>query len=438
MRGKPRRAQPIVARLSMTSSVKLVWRRLLAWYRTHFTVRRTGVCVYRYDPVFAVCENRQIEGWFIFVMIYVAVFFIPKFLLAFSNGMLTSPTLSEDFSADLRRFPLFRMTLKIPADRLPLSTPAIPYLRDYVDIAVGVLMALHMALLHSKWRNLSLFLPQLWSDGILNRRVIREDSYERITRRYDKRANSAPCYLLPLAFAVAGAAAFFWLFQTSGIYSSLSPGLPGWERLAWQRWWANPMNGKGAFLFEASWISFILYYMFRHNVIGCVALLTIRDLVTGSRRRSVLALDPDHADGHGGIGRLRDIVFQVFGSVAIMGFSLLLAYFMVPSGAAQVLAPFLGIFLCLNPLYIVVPVVVTNREIKAFRDEALRAGHRQLDAAKAGMDRERILVLRSDIERIERLPKALISPGEILTFLILYLIPLVLFWDWVLGKFWGK
>ena len=102
---------------------------------------------------------------------------------------------------------------------------------------------------------------------------------------------------------------FFFIFDRVGIYSSLNAtGLPTWEREAGQWWWAHPGNGTAAFLFEAGWMVFILYYMFRHNVVGCIAVLLAREVLQVGNNGPLIILDPDHPDGFGGMRIVRVIM----------------------------------------------------------------------------------------------------------------------------------
>ncbi len=422
-------------------ATELIWVRrglISRWYLRHFSITMPGLCVFRFDPLFALVGNspERCKNICLFFM-YAVAFVVPKILISYESGRLISETFYQDFSIDLHTFPIFRVFTKDTSFSVQSSSsPYIPYVRDYVDIGLSFLMAAHMVLLHSKWKNISRALSELWEGGVLNRNVITPEQYQGTIVKYERRFNSILSYLLPLLFSLAGCVMFFWVFDRLGMYSSLNPtGQPSWELQAGKRWWAHPGTGVASSIFQACWLIFVLYYMLRHNVVGCLAVVMGRDILGGKSNEPVFLLDPDHPDKFGGINLLRVIMLQVAASVLIMGFCLLLTYYIMPTGTARLLIPFFLIFFILNPVYIFVPIMLVNGQIRSSKIHRTRSLRENLTCAEQANDGAQIVRLKWDLSQLEKLPTDLLSIRQIISFVVLYLIPIILFLDWIQQKF---
>jgi hypothetical protein len=390
-----------------------------------------SVCVYRKDFLFRVVDRWPSLPSGILAAAYLALFILPKLLLTFLAGTLISATLGQDFSADLSRFPLFRLALPISHASGENGAATIPYLRDYADLGICFFMATHMALLHKKWRHIGLLFTDLWDHNVISHKALRSGRYEWLLRRFDDIVNHRAVYIIPLCLSVASSVMFFWLFSSHGIYSSINPtGSSAWESAAFDAWWANPANGTFPFIFQFCWIVFILYYMFRHNVVGICAVVLVWKIVRSATRRPLLLPDIHHHDRFGGVGILKSVMIEVYSSVIIMGGSLLLTYYLLPRGALAWLVPFGLIFFVLNPFYILVPLGLVNHELRESK-KALIQGVRQR-MAKA--DRLAKGVIELELIRIEALPESLFSARRGVAFIVMYLIPVILFTEWVYGK----
>jgi hypothetical protein len=396
----------------------------------------TDLCVYRRDPIFCLADRLNVQSPWIFFAAYAVLLFAPQVLAAYFIGCLTSPTLLRDFASDLSRFPPFLLVPRAfhpPLNTDTVSSAAIPYLRDYVIIAITALMAVHMALLHCKWRNLSRFMTRLNEDGILDRDYVATGRFDALLRKCDRRVNNPISYILVLCLSGVTTATFLAIFDSRGIYSALNPvGDPQWEWAASRGWWGSLHHSWSGFAVVTAWLWFVLYYMMRHNVVGCHIVLMASEMLRGLQK-PLVRLRPDHDDGFGGVGIIRTILFQIFGSVAIMGFALLLAYFFLPASAARVLMPLAAIFFLLNPVYLIVTVGLTNRQLRWSRNELVQTYRARLEHADEA-DAARIALLRRDLADARRLPTSILSVREIITAIVMYGLPVWGFVDAVLAR----
>ena len=129
---------------------------------------------------------------------------------------------------------------------------------------------------------------------------------------------------------------------------------------------------------------------------------------------------------------------QVATSVLIMGFNLLLAYYIMPTGTARFLVPFFLIFFVLNPLYISVPTILVNRDIRLSNLYRSRTLRERLAKAEDAMDTTQVNLLKLELSRARALPTELFSVTRAVSFFVLYLIPIILFLDWVVEKFFRR
>ena len=129
---------------------------------------------------------------------------------------------------------------------------------------------------------------------------------------------------------------------------------------------------------------------------------------------------------------------QVASSVLIMGFNLLLAYYIMPTGTARFLIPFFLIFFVLNPLYIFVPTILINRHIRLSNLHRIGTLRERLAKAEDTTDTMQVNLLKLELSRVRVLPTELFSITRAISFFVLYLIPTILFLDWVVEKFFRR
>ena len=104
-------------------------------------------------------------------LLYLLIFIGIKAALAYRAGALYIPGLASVATADIGRYPPFVLLLarfvKHPVTAAA-NPPAFPYLRDYSEILLMVLMAAEMVLIQRLWEKLSLGLRILYLDGTIN------------------------------------------------------------------------------------------------------------------------------------------------------------------------------------------------------------------------------------------------------------------------------
>jgi hypothetical protein len=156
-------------------------------------------------------------------------------------------------------------------------------------------------------------------------------------------------------------------FSSGGIYSGLSIGSESraiWESEAYaQSWYQNDF----LLVFHAATYVLFFYYILMHNVVGIMALvmlLDIRKTFSQPKNQPLFVIQPDHHDGSVGLGELRQILIYVYASILMMGVTLIIGYSYLPSGTPGYLAPFLGIFFLINPLFVLIPLIVIRRELE--------------------------------------------------------------------------
>ena len=231
----------------------------------------------------------------------------------------------------------------------------------------------------------------------------------------------------------------FWSFASGGIASGINrTGLANWEKAAYEGWWSNPINHPPSFVLNVLIILAILFYMVRHNFVGCLAVYMAWDVLGGRKTgKPIFRLRPYHEDGRGGLGILSRIMLLVYLSVLIMGFALLFTHYTLPSSTAfrnYLLILFGFIFLILNPLYLFVPHILIKRAVVRYKQRRIEELRSALDRVSADRESAERLVIIDEVKRIEETPESLFRGGRIFLFVVTYVIPMILFIDWVVSR----
>ena len=226
------------------------------------------LCIYRNDPPACVINTYRISSFIVFTF-YLAIFLVPKLVLNYINGNIVSTTFITDLTIDIRVFPLFKWIFIFADSSTSMSLQSstnIPYLRDYADWLVMILMAAHMSLIYKMWHNISFALTSLWRNHLLNKELFTKKDYQRIINKYNHLYNKKLWNYLCFSEAVVMTILLYYAISLHGIYSGLNPSYSElsseWEKLAYNSWWGHPSNGWPVFLFQCSVVVIILYYMF--------------------------------------------------------------------------------------------------------------------------------------------------------------------------------
>lgn len=418
------------------SSVRGTCRRLVAQINAkRVTVPRGGLVIYRKDPL--ICGERGAGGirpLFLFLF-YWSFFCLPKVAMSIASGCFSMPTLRSISANDLHRYaPLQSIWHLLRHTSVPhaVNPPAIPYLRDYTELVLMVLMAGHMVLIHGQWHRLSEGVTRLYQAGVLNRAYFTEQKIRKITRTYDRRFNLDRWRLISTLGSLLLVGAVEYSAWCNGIYSGLNhPPVRGWEEAAYSGWWANPHHTL-LWSYMSFVAVFLCYYMIRHNIIGVLAVLLCYEVLhPTTHRNTLLHINVNHSDGIGGLGVLREIMSRVYLSAMIMGVALLMIYYCFGTGTAKALLPLYAIFFCMNPLYTILPLYVINRQVNASKSQQIQSLRRLLSKDHRGtVSGADALLIQNEIGKLEAFPGLLFSPRKLASFTFTYLIPIVLFVDW--------
>lgn len=385
---------------------------------------------------------------------YVGLFLLTKIIVSYLSGALSSPSIWSDFQQDLYFFPVFKFVMEILRFlRFPLlkmemvssshSIVSLPYLRDYADISVMLLMAAHMSLIHKQWHNISIVIPELWNNSIINHRVLSKKEYTFLMHRFDRLFNDWRWELLSLLVAGVLTSLLFWSFSKDGIASGINiSGSDVWEKSAYQGWWANHSKHTVSFIFNIFVVYTILFYMVRHNLVGLLSVYMTRVFLIRSKTDSpIFLLQPYHLDGIGGLNIVKKIMLLVYLSIIIMGFALLYAYYTLATHTAlrlYILIPFSLIFFIFNPLYLVIPHLFIKRAISQYKKYRIRQ-IKHLSKRKTGqIDESKHFVILDEMKKVQELPEYLFRGRRIFVFVLTYIIPVILFVEWVCSKLFNK
>jgi len=426
--------------------------KLKAFYKSHFMpTNRTVLCIYRHHPLICFTNNHQQAcGALKIFWIYAGLFILTKLIINYLSGTLISTNLGSDFRQDLYSFPIFKFIieaarfLRFPLPKIEIISTSysevnLPYLRDYVDISAMLLMAAHMCLIHKQWHNISIVLPELWKSGVINRRIFPKKDYTSLIHRFDRLSNYWRWELLSLSVAGILTALLFWSFSKDGIASGINiTGSGHWEKSAYEGWWANHSKHTVTFIFDILVVYTILFYMVRHNIAGLLSVYMSRVFLRKSKTDSpIFLLKPYHVDGVGGLDIIRKILLLVYLSIIIMGFALLYTYYMLATDAGlrfYILVPFSLIFFILNPLYFLIPHIIVKRAILQYKKYRIKQLQLLSEQQNLKGDTAKQFVISDEIKRVQDLPKYLFRGRKIFLIILTYIIPMILFVEWVCSK----
>ncbi len=415
------------------------------------------LCVYRNDLLMR-CLNGLHVHWVVTVLIFLVFFLGGKILLNYLSGTLVSPTLYDDFRADFWVFPpfiLIRWLLDVFGSIFNLAqpeffihppsevsaVPLIPYLRDYVDISVMIICAIHMALIQRQWERLSNIVGDLHRQHTLNQQGFTDTQYEEVVHDFNHWFDRKRWNILAIIASITIVAFFLWIFYRHGMYSGLAPSVADtaeWQKAAFTNWWANPQNGWALLSFNAIVWTIILYYIVLHNIVGIGLVkvcLRIRRYVTAGDYGSFFVPRPGHSDGVAGLGRLRTAMVHVYLSILAMGISLLLGYYYIPSGNVLILTPLFLLF-ALNPFYVAIPNLLVRynlRRWKRTRLEELLHIEERLYATISSADQihyhaslqqvanvGQLLITRDNYREVRDMPTNLFSMRRTVVYIVSY------------------
>ena len=374
---------------------------------------------YHDDPLFSLVVRRGIPGWQLFFLC-LTLFLFSKAIFALWCGVLTVKGLGPALAADLFHYPgIASIAGKFvaPMHIHGATVAAVPYLRDYSEILLMITVSAQMVLMRSLWYRLSVALPTLYDQRVLNPKCISIKQLTDLTNRYNGFLKVTYWGPLSIALGALLAAGTYYSAWNHGIYAVLNPENDAfWSATAYLNWWANPVKHEALFLWAFAVAVFICYYMIRNNIVGIAAVLLCRDLfsTTGSEREPILRININHEDDIGGLGVIRDIVRLGYFSVLNSIIALYLVWCCF--GLGRFVIPLFIAFWLLNPIYALVPMILIRKQIRYSKSFELEKLTRRPTGRAKRLARE-----------VKALPELLFSPSKISEFIVSQVFTAVLF-----------
>jgi hypothetical protein len=389
------------------------------------------------DPLFRLLDPYLSANWrrlWLVLCAYLVVTVGALVAVAALNGTLTSPSLERDFNIDVHRFPAFSWFAGTDLPKDSTSSTAIPLLRDYSLLLAAIFVSVHTTLLHRQWHSLGSFSRDLWESGSIRPGALPGGSIDEFDAETDRLMHQPLWYVIPLVISGALVALVYDTLQRKGIYASLDPGTPDWQRDAFRNWWANGDEGMSAKYLECLFLFWTFYYILRHNVIGVVAQLRLRVLFPMRAVRSTFDFGAPGADLETARRTMALMIRQVATSTILLAFPFFMLLLACPDGVQDFVAFFALIFIVLSPSYIIMPTMRFNRHVALAYDEVhAQLAVREQEARQTKRSNDLILVTLDRL-RLADAPRTLLSTVQVLAFSVIYLIPVATFFDWGLQR----
>lgn len=394
-----------------------------------FGVRRDGFCIFRSQPLILGAVRSGLPGWAIALVTFAALEG-PRLIVAIGQGTLY---VQVDVVQDLRAILLGRP--------IEPGTDAIPLLRDYVDFAVVLLIALHTGRMVGQWTRLSRLPEALRKGGLLAPSLADEETFRRILERHERRFNSLLLEVLALLAATMVSAELVATVIPHGIYQRLA-GNP-LDHLS--LWWASPIAHPVAFAIIVGSYWFYLYVVVRHTVVGVLMLGMIWDAsrVAGRSGESWIEFHSPLDPVEPALNELRLGIYDVLASITLLVpvFSAATLAFDLPVWVYLLVA---APFVVINPFFAILPTFFINRALGRSRRTIYEAADREdteairaletLSPRRPSVIAARAMAAQERLRRVSLMPTQIISWTHVAGALIVYALPLVLLLPVVLDK----
>lgn len=444
----------------------------------------------RSNPLFKMADRRNVS-FFGLWLVALAVLLGGKAVIAAAYGTLMARTSPADFAADAAREPLLgvlRDALGFVGKLFPagasqdswtyladavgrgyaIASPGaqvvnLPYIRDYVDIAVMLLMAVNVALVRKHWRLMDALPSRLWANGAIDRVRTNEHELQQVLTKCDEWVNRPAWDWVCVALAAVVSISLNLELLRGGMYPRLFDGASThepWQQAVAAGWWANPAHGLLAFSYQLVVVGFIAYLVFRHNVVGVAMVRLGRQLLRdrgAATDAPFLRIQPDHPDGCCGLRPLRDVLAHVYLSILVMAMSLFCLAFYLPTWGWATWMPLFMLFVVVNPAYVLLPLKYVHQDLNESKASLCADLERRMARLKADVGdpstwthvlvltrqepaapRGRLvrrgvpttaayLALRDELAAARTAPTFVFSSPQILISVVTYIIPLALF-----------
>ncbi len=383
--------------------------------------KATDFCIYRNQPLLLVASKWSERHWVTFLVV-VAILIVPRLAVTITEGTFGP---AGDLFGDLRAILLGQQGLTSADTR-------VPWLRDYVDIAIVLLMSAHTAHMVHQWHRINSLPSRLRDARLLCPSLHKKRTFEAILAKHESRFNSPLWELAAVGIASIGVVLLAVVTSASGIYRGLGSPSPALGHFS--QWWANPDSHPLAFavLMASYWL--YLYLIARH---ACMGILVVGLLVSAWRE----------ADQHGESwlgysspwGASEEVILEMRGALddIMVSITLLVSVFLI--GNLYISLPlwlwfgFVLPYVVMNPSFLVFPSIELNRRINSswhrLEDASVAELGTAVAAAKRATRRDaetataKLEACRKTLDQVRSLPKLVIDWGYLAKAVLLYFVP---------------
>jgi len=386
-----------------------------------------GFCIYRNQPFILLAQRWSARAWLISVLVGAALV-VPRLLVTVPVGTLGPPA---DPLADLAA---------IFGGAHGSAWTSVPWLRDYADIAILLLVAIHTGHLVNQWRRLTVLPERLRGVGLIAPSLADPATFTRITEGFEQRFSS------PWLDVGAAALAILLVVPIAGLPAlGLYPGAGGPEALQrYASWWANPDSHPLAFAVLIVSFGIYLYLTFRHAAMGIVMLGLIKEAARTASHggESWFGYSSTSEAAIPVIGEVRQCLYDVVISITLLASAFAVGNIYVTFPTALVATFLLPYVLVLDPLFLIIPAVTLNRalsrswtRLKESATEEHRAAAEKVAQRTAeprrrgGYELAEVLLIeghaRDQLEAVNALPRRIIDWGALTRALLVYFVPVL-------------
>jgi hypothetical protein len=309
-----------------------------------------------------------------------------------------------------------------------------PLLRDYPTVLLVVLTSVTLTLIYRQWAILEDLLPELQRRGVL---LFDDKDSPSIIQAADE-TNSGIARMgghTGTYVVVAVMLSLFLVFaqRATGIFAFLSPSngsaelKVSWTRDAYRSWWASLDTHQFGFVAYFCLALLAIYYMLKQNEVA------VRYLWFFWRLRGKISYGVNlsgGADEFHGWGIIRQLLLTIYMSIIVHAITLTALFLVIPVEEFQWVIPLLAIFMILNPLYVIVPLILLRRGACRYKEaEILRIVRLVKEEESRCQDPLQVLRLRvlgrNEVAFIRSIPNIPFRFGQLVLGAIIYVLPIV-------------
>lgn len=303
-------------------------------------------------------ERLHAKGVLPLTLLWVLPLFVGGLVLV-SFASATPVGWPTDWSSLLRIVP--GVHLVAAAEQLPM-----PLLADVISLRFLVLIAAGLVIQYAQLTRFSRLIGDMRRNEIA--RIDDSNAFEIALLQTNRVLARWGRWRWP--FAVS-AALMSWMAHAQAT-SGFAPTPPGTQVVPYSGWWAATENFPMHFAYLLIG-SFGMYYVLMQNYVG-VAILRF---FWKQRRNISYRLNAANPDGAFGWSCITAVLWTVLISIVIHAIALGTIVSLVPASSLGWVTPLIGLFVLLNPCYVIVPLVLFRRQLR--RHKAALIDHYQTE-----------------------------------------------------------